>query len=103
MLKLIFGYVYSNHTGENRLVVSIRDPVVVWRTIDPNAPKGAKIQGSATSISFLRWAVAMRDSTEEDWNAFAEVERRRKWAREEGVLIRKFKLKRLKKSSSTAS
>lgn len=89
---------YTNITGEQRLVVSSgrgsSTPVVIWRTIDPELPKGAKAQGSATLASFQRWAVSMRESTKADWDAFQEVERRRQWEAEDAKLVRQIKRKR---------
>jgi len=97
-IDIRIGGVYTNHSGEHRLVVSSgrgsSNPVVIWRTIDPKLPKGVKAQGSATLVSFQRWAVSMRESTKADWDAFQEVERRREWQAEEAKLIRKIKRKR---------
>lgn len=97
-IDIRIGGVYTNNAGEHRLVVSSgrgsSNPVVIWRTIDPNLPKGVKAQGSATLASFQRWAVSMRESTKADWDAFQEVERRREWQTEDAKLIRQFKRKR---------
>lgn len=81
-LVIQMNYVYENEAGEQRLVVSVdhgkASPVAIWRTPDPDLPKGAKAQGSATVASFRRWAIKMRKATTEDWNAFHEIERRRR-------------------------
>lgn len=99
-IEIKIGGVYSNPEGEQRLVVSSgrggSNPVVIWRTIDPNLPKGTKAQGSATLPSFRRWATSMREGTKADWDAFQLVERRRQWEAEDAKLIRKFKLKRMR-------
>lgn len=92
------GHVYRNEDGEQRLVVSVNGSgtksVVVWRTSDPNLPKGVKAQGSATAASFGRWAVGARVATSADWRAFEEVEQRRKWRRSDSVAIRRIKQRR---------
>lgn len=97
-IEIKIGGVYTNITGEQRLVVSSgrgsSNPVVIWRTIDPNLPKGVKAQGSATLVSFQRWAVSVRESTKADWDAFPEVERRRQWAAEDAKLVIQIKRKR---------
>lgn len=97
-IEIKIGGVYTDITGDHRLVVSSgrgsSNPVVIWRTIDPNLPKGIKAQGSATLASFQRWAVSMRESTKADWDAFQEVERRRQWEAEDAKLIRQIKRKR---------
>ena len=89
------GYVYENEGGEQRLVVAIDGrgtrSVVVWRTPDPNLPKGVKAQGSATEVSFSRWATRARVATPEDWRAFGEVEQRREWRKRDSVAIRRIK------------
>lgn len=89
------GFVYENESGEQRLVVSVdhgrASPVAIWRTPDPNLPKGAKAQGSATVASFRRWAVKMRKATPEDWSAFQQVERRRVWNKRDTEAIRRIK------------
>lgn len=73
-LVIQVGFVFENEAGEPRLVVSIERgrliPVAIWRTTDPNLPKGAKAHGSATITSFRRWAVKMRKATLEDCVAF---------------------------------
>ena len=77
-MEVRMGFVYENDAGEQRLVVSVdhgrANPVAIWRTPDPNLPKGAKAQGSATVASFRRWAVKMRKATSEDWSAFQQVD-----------------------------
>lgn len=96
--EIKIGGVYTNIDGEQRLVISSgkgsSNPVVIWRTIDPKLPKGAKAQGSATLASFQRWAVSMREGTKGDWDAFQEVERRRKWEAEDAKLVRQIKRER---------
>ena len=94
-LVIQMGLVYENEAGEQRLVVSVdhgrANPVAVWRTPNPNLPKGAKAQGSATVASFRRWAVKMRKATPEDWSAFQQVERRRVWNKRDTEAIRRIK------------
>ncbi|NHB98703.1 hypothetical protein [Photorhabdus stackebrandtii] len=71
--------VYENENGEKRLIVSVTDNVVVWKTADPDLPAGAKSQGSATLASFQRWIVSEHLATEAEWAAFDRVTRLRKW------------------------
>jgi len=89
------GFVYENEAGEQRLVVSFdhdkASSVVIWRTPDPNLPKGTKAQGSATVTSFRQWAVKMRKATAEDWKAFQQVEQRRVWKKRDTEAIRRIK------------
>lgn len=92
------GTVYANGSGEERLVVSVgflrANPVVEWRTVDPKLPHGAKAQGSATVSSFRRWAITSRPATEGDFSAFEEVQRRRRYMREENRWVRDTKKRR---------
>jgi hypothetical protein len=94
-LVIQWGFVYENSKGEQRLVVSVghfgANPVVVWRTPDPNLKKGEKAHGSATLASFQRWATKMRASTPEDWSAFQQLERRRVWDTQNQRAIQRIK------------
>ncbi|MGV7961159.1 hypothetical protein QPK13_08600 [Photorhabdus tasmaniensis] len=46
---LKFRMVYENDAGEKRIVVSVTDSVVTWKTANSDLPEGAKSQtGVAT-------------------------------------------------------
>jgi len=96
------GFVYENEAEEQRLVVSLShnetNPVAIWRTPDANLPKGAKAQGSATVVSFQKWAVKMRRATTEDWSAFEQVVRRRAWRGKDTVAINRIKSRLLRQA-----
>ena len=92
------GFVYENHAGVSRLVVSIErsfyeapSDIAIWRTANPDLPEGGKSQGSATLASFSKWAVRARPATPEDWNAFAEVSKKRKWCKQDKKAIHRIK------------
>jgi hypothetical protein len=111
------GFVYTSHGGEQRLVVGVDraiinvwyqtesqrrrspQPVITWRTADPNLSSGFKSQGSATLCSFVRWASTARIATKEDWVAFDAVQRQRSLSAE----IRKmmYKIGRAKRLAKT--
>ncbi len=79
------GLVYSNDTGETRLVVSAsfarngRPSFVQWRTNDQDLDRTRKSHGSCTIPAFAKWAVSSRAASQEDWAAFEHVENRRRW------------------------
>lgn len=102
------GYVYANDAGDERLVVSVShvpyylamsrrgraaQPVVEWRTVDPNLPTGQKAQGSATLLSFKRWAVSSRKASVEDTAAFETLQSRRYWASSNKAAVRQIRKK----------
>lgn len=102
------GYVYANNAGEERLVVSVShvlyssakprragaaQPVVAWRTVDPSLPVGQKAQGSATLLSFRRWAVSSRIASAEDWAAFQTLKSKRYWASSDKAAARQIRKK----------
>lgn len=74
--------VYENEQGEKRLIVSVTDNVVLWKTADPELPAGGKSQGSATLASFRRWAASEHPAEETELTAFDRVTRRRKYERQ---------------------
>lgn len=84
--------VYTNSSGEQRLVVSVtgtgKNAVVEWRTADPNLTRGCKAHGSVTIFNFRRWAVSMRDACQDDRSAFHEVQGKRRWRKEERRWVR---------------
>lgn len=94
-LPIRFNFVYTNANGEQRLVVSVgaarKNAVVEWRTSDPKLSIGAKAHGSATVSSFRRWAVNMRKASKDDWDAFEEVQRKRRWHKEERRWVRAYR------------
>lgn len=88
---LKFRVVYENENREKRLIVSVADNVVVWKTADPDLPAGAKSQGSATLASFLRWTVSEHPAAEAELEAFDRVARRRKYEHQTASEIRAMK------------
>lgn len=83
--EIQMGLVYSNDTGETRLVVSAsfarkgRPSLVQWRTNDPDLDGTRKSHGSCTIPAFAKWAVSSRVASQDDWAAFEHVENRRRW------------------------
>ncbi|WP_200843000.1 hypothetical protein [Klebsiella pneumoniae] len=70
--------VYENEQGEKRLVVSVTDNVVLWKTADPALPAGSKSQGSSTLTSFRRWTTSEHPASGAELEAFDRVMQRRK-------------------------
>lgn len=98
------GFVYVGLDGETRIVVSVErpsslhwqrslqrrqpQPVVNWRTANPDLPAGGKAQGSATVMSFLRWSSSARPATAVEQTAFERVQRMRQIQAETRAMVR---------------
>ncbi|WP_431225938.1 hypothetical protein ACQ86O_27295 (plasmid) [Serratia sp. L9] len=83
--------VYENKQGEKRLIVSVTDNVVLWKTADPDLPTGGKSQGSATLASFRRWTASEHPASDAEREAFDRVSRRRKSERQNTRELRAMK------------
>ncbi|ECE5381420.1 hypothetical protein DEK21_22580 [Salmonella enterica] len=83
--------VYENAQGEKRLIVSVTDNVVLWKTADPELPAGGKSQGSATLASFRRWISSEHPASGVELEAFDKVLHRRKYAQQTTREIRAMK------------
>ncbi|MFH2594715.1 MULTISPECIES: hypothetical protein [Enterobacterales] len=83
--------VYENAQGEKRLIVSVTDNVVLWKTADPELPAGGKSQGSATLASFRRWIASEHPASGVELEAFDKVLHRRKYAQQTTREIRAMK------------
>lgn len=80
--EIRFGCVYSDASGEVRLVTGISDreskkPVVIWRTANSSLGDTQKSHGSCTVDSFRKWASSYVSAENVDWEAFAVVMRKR--------------------------
>lgn len=90
---LKFRTVYENNAGEKRLIISVNDSVVIWKTADPNLALGAKSQGSATLKSFLRWKTSEHKPCEEEIEAFDTVTRLRAYSKQDRRMLRVYRVR----------
>lgn len=97
---LKFRTVYENSTGEKRLVLSVTNSVVIWKTADPDLPAGAKSQGSATLKSFLRWKTSEHEATDSELKAFDKITRWREYAKQDSRRVNAIKSRILKQRIS---
>lgn len=93
---LKFLTVYENDTGEKRLVVSVSNSVVIWKTANPDLPEGAKSQDSATLKSFLRWKVSEHKATDLELKAFDRLTRMRNYDRKDNRRLKVIKARVLR-------
>lgn len=98
-ISIQHGHVYVTATGHERLIASMSYPrgpnsLVQWRSVDVFLDPGEKSHGSCTARAFARGVVAQRKATQEDWVAFAETERRRKWRAQNKRAMTKYKRQR---------
>lgn len=87
--------VYVSKTGEKRLIVSVTNSVVIWKTANPDLAVNAKSQGSATLESFKRWIASEHPASESEKEAFNKITRWRKYDLQTAKKVRAIK-KRLR-------